>query len=350
MSNKISVYIIDDSAVVRQTVTAMLEYSPEICVTKVFSNPVLAQPSVLAEPPDVIILDIEMPQMDGITFLRWLMANKPIPVIICSSLTTTGAQLSVEALSLGAFEILTKPECGLKSFLESQREQFIKVVKQARFYRPKSSTEDISRAPAINVAMSNTNLSINTTDKVVAIGTSTGGTQALEYIFSQLEPELPGIVVVQHMPANFTKAFAQRLNDISKLKIKEAEHNERVLANHVYIAPGSHHLQLVRRGAFYYTQLKDGPPVQRHKPSVNVLFQSVAKQVRSNAIGFILTGMGADGAFGLLEMKKSGAKTYAQDESSSIVFGMPKEAIKLNAHSKEVTLADVPMTITQCFS
>jgi two-component system chemotaxis response regulator CheB len=301
----------------------------------------------------VIVLDVEMPRMDGITFLRQIMSTRPTPVIICSTLTTQGAPTTMEALQAGAFEIVEKPTSGLKDHLQSQGQRLVATVKAAaganmRALGRRSSMPAVAAlatarpagpgatatGSAIEAATRHVlpmRAMVETTDRLVAIGTSTGGTQALELLLSRLPINSPGIVVVQHMPEQFTQAFATRLDSICAIRVKQAEDGERVLPGQALIAPGGRHLQVRRQGAYYHAVVKDGPPVSRHRPSVNVLFGSVAQSAGRNAIGIIMTGMGDDGARGLLEMKQAGAVTFAQDEASCVVFGMPKEAIKLGA-------------------
>ncbi len=337
--SKIKVMIIDDSAVVRQTLGQIVQSDNGLELIAAHSNPLFAMKSIDTNWPDVIVLDVEMPGMDGITFLKTLMKTKAIPVIICSSLTTKGAATTLEAMAAGAVEVIAKPSAGLKTHLEQMGSEMLQAIRAAAKANIKRvlMNEGAGRrdsllhtAQELLLSAENTAMS-RTTDRLIAIGTSTGGTQALEFICRNLPVTVPGIVVVQHMPEAFTRAFAERLDKVSAVKVKEAEHNEKILPGHVYIANGGLHLQVRRQGAFYYTVLKDGPAVSRHKPSVNVLFNSVAGCAGKNAIGMILTGMGDDGAKGLLEMRQAGAVTYGQDEESCVVFGMPKEAIKLGA-------------------
>jgi two-component system chemotaxis response regulator CheB len=296
--------------------------------------------------PDVILLDVEMPRMDGITFLKKIMSERPTPVIICSTLTEAGAATTVEALAAGAVTIITKPRVGLKQFMTESMDELTTAIRQAakidarRMARrvtataptvpaataaPVRNSADVILAPARDKAMA------RTTEHIVAIGTSTGGTQALEVVLAELPAVCPGIVVVQHMPPQFTAAFAARLNSICEIEVREATHNDRVVPGCALIAPGGKHMLLVRSGAQYHVEIKDGPPVNRHRPSVDVLFRSVAKCAGKNALGVIMTGMGDDGARGLKEMREAGAHTIAQDEASCVVFGMPKEAIRLEA-------------------
>lgn len=345
----IKVMIIDDSAVVRQTLGQIVQSDSGLELVGAHSNPLFAMKALEQVWPDVIVLDVEMPGMDGITFLKTLMKTKPIPVIICSSLTTKGAAMTLDAMAAGAVEIIAKPTAGLKNHLVSIGSEMITAIKTAAranikrsFYRSASNDTASLVKTAQQLLLSTENTALQqTTDRLIAIGTSTGGTQVLEFICRALPVTVPGIVVVQHMPEAFTRAFAERLDKCSAVTVKEAENNERVLPGHVYIANGGLHLQIRRQGAYYYTTLKDGPAVSRHKPSVNVLFDSVASSAGKNAIGVILTGMGDDGARGLLAMRQAGAVTYGQDEQSCVVYGMPKEAVKLGAVQHSLSLEQI---------
>jgi two-component system chemotaxis response regulator CheB len=338
MSN-IKVMVVDDSAVVRQVLTGLLNEARGIEVTFAVADPLLAIERMKTAWPDVIVLDVEMPRMDGITFLRKIMAERPTPVVICSTLTEKGARTSLEAMAAGAVSIITKPKLDLKQFLTDSADQLIDAVREAALVNASRLTA--RAAPPPLVAKQNADAILpaasagdvramsQTTERVVAIGTSTGGTQALELVLSALPRVTPGIVIVQHMPEKFTAAFAARLNGICAIEVKEAASNDRVV-------PG--HLLLRRTGAQYFVEVVDGPLVNRHRPSVDVLFRSVAKCAGANALGVILTGMGDDGAAGLLEMRKSGARTVAQDEQSCVVYGMPKEAVKRGGVEKTIPL------------
>ncbi|KPQ28485.1 MAG: two-component system, chemotaxis family, response regulator CheB [Marinobacter excellens HL-55] len=346
----VRVMIVDDSAVVRQTLTHVLQSDGDIRVISAVSDPIFAMKFMESEWPDVVILDIEMPRMDGLTFLKKIMSTRPLPVIICSSLTVKGAQTTLDALAAGAVDIVAKPTSGLKSYLEEASRDLVRAVKGAAKSSVKLTTPPIMRFEAAVGARSDRSCQASplsvTTDRIIAIGSSTGGTVAVEALLRALPVTTPGIVIVQHMPVQFTSAFAQRLNSLCELNVQEAGEGQRVLPGHVYIARGGIHLQVERRGGFYYTHLKDGPQVCRHRPSVNVLFQSVATAAGSNAKGFILTGMGDDGARGLLQMRNAGAETFAQDEKSCVVFGMPNEAIKIGAVGKVVDLMSMPPLMT----
>lgn len=346
--SKINVLLVDDSAVVRQVLQAVLERDPNINVMGAASDPIFAMSRMAKQWPDVIVLDIEMPRMDGITFLKKIMSERPTPVVICSSLSIEGAKTSIQALEAGAISIVTKPQFGLKNFLEDSAAHLIQSVKMAAI----ANINNLRKKPAIKLAVNvdripqSTSDSLSkTTERVIAIGTSTGGTQALELVLSALPRTVPGIVIVQHMPEKFTEMFAKRLDSICDIRVQEAKNNDRVMPGLALIAPGGKHMVLKRSGAQYHVQILDGPRVNRHKPSVDVLFRSVAKFAGSNALGVILTGMGNDGANGLKEMHNVGAVTIAQDKESCVVFGMPKEAIALGAADKVLSLQLIPNEI-----
>lgn len=345
---KINVLVVDDSAVIRQTITSILSGDKSLNVVAAVPDPLFALQRMKMQWPDVIVLDIEMPRMDGITFLKKIMAERPTPVVICSTLTQRGAETTMQALSAGAVSIITKPKIGIKDFLLDSSADLVHAVKEAAVAnvenlipqrRPSNipspkNTGDAILAPASS-AMS------KTTETVVAIGTSCGGTQALEVVLPTLPRVSPGIVIVQHMPEKFTAAFAERLNGISQIEVREAQNGDRVIPGRALIAPGGKHMMLQRSGAQYQVEVRDGPLVNRHRPSVDVLFRSVAKFAGKNAVGIIMTGMGEDGAQGLREMHETGAYTIAQDEASCVVFGMPKEAIKLGCVDKVASLQGI---------
>jgi two-component system, chemotaxis family, protein-glutamate methylesterase/glutaminase len=343
----IKVMVVDDSAVVRQVVTGLLERDPGIRVLCAVADPVLAMARMQNEWPDVILLDVEMPRMDGITFLKKIMSERPTPVVICSTLAEKGAQTSMEALAAGAVAVITKPKLGLKQFLQDANDDMVSAVKAAARANVKQlivrekNTADAILPAAEGHAM------IRTTERVVAIGTSTGGTQALEKVLTALPRVCPGIVIVQHMPEKFTAEFAARLDKLSQISVKEAQNNDRVIQGQALIAPGGKHMLLRRNGAQYHVEVIDGPLVNRHRPSVDVLFRSVAKCAGANALGIIMTGMGDDGAAGLLEMRLAGAHTLAQDEESCVVYGMPKEAVQRGAVEKSVPLHAIAREIQQ---
>lgn len=344
MTAPVSVFIVDDSAVVRQVLGQLLMSDPGIRVAGAAPDPIFALQKMQRDWPDVIILDVEMPRMDGITFLRKLMKERPTPVVICSTLTEKGADTTLQALSAGAVDIITKPKLGLRDFLQAGGQHMVQVLKAAARAklaavpraRPAASPEPRAPAP---VAMA------RTTDQVVALGTSTGGTQALEAVLTRLPADCPGIVVVQHMPEKFTAAFAHRLNQLCRCEVREAVDGDRVIPGLVLVAPGGRHMQLRRSGAQYRVGVADGPPVNRHKPSVDVLFRSVANTAGRNALGIIMTGMGDDGAQGLLAMRQAGAHTIALDQESSVVFGMPREAIEIGAAAEVLPLSQMAEAI-----
>jgi two-component system chemotaxis response regulator CheB len=341
----INVMVVDDSAVVRQVVSGLLAADPDIKVMCAVADPLLAMARMKSQWPDVIVLDIEMPRMDGLTFLKKIMAERPTPVVICSTLTEKGTQVSLAALTAGAVAIIAKPKIGLKQFLVDASDDLVTVVKAAARANVKKLqavlvVEKFS-ADVILPALERHTALLKTTDRVVALGTSTGGTQALELVLRSLPRVCPGLVIVQHMPEQFTAAFAHRLNTLCQIEVKEAQTADRVMPGRALIAPGGKHMLLRRNGAQYFVEIMDGPLVNRHRPSVDVLFRSVAKCAGSNALGVIMTGMGDDGAAGLLEMRKAGAQTVAQDEESCVVFGMPKEAIKRGGVAKTVALSAI---------
>jgi len=345
---KIRVLIVDDSAVVRQTLREVLESDPEIEVMATAGDPFVAAERIAEQVPDVITLDIEMPRMDGLTFLKKLMSQHPIPVVICSSLADEGAQSTFKALEYGAVEIVTKPRMGTKQFLEDSRIDICNAVKAAAEARLQSLKPSHTVEPKLNadcILSPATHAMAETTEKVVVIGASTGGTEALKTVLEALPADTPGIVIVQHMPELFTRAFAARLDGLCAITVKEAETNDTVIRGRALIAPGNHHMLLKRSGARYYVEIKDGPLVCRHRPSVDVLFRSAARYAGRNAVGVILTGMGDDGARGMLEMKQAGAATIAQDEATCVVFGMPKEAIKMGGVDKVLPLHAVARAI-----
>jgi two-component system chemotaxis response regulator CheB len=336
----IKVLIVDDSAVVRNIFTNELSYDPEIEVVGTAPDPYVARDRIVKLKPDVITLDIEMPRMDGLTFLRKLMKYYPIPTIVVSSLTSKGGDLALEALDEGAVEVMCKP--GATYTVGDMALTLTEKIKAAA----KVNLEDTVQKNISADSNSKKKLSLaKTTNKVVAIGASTGGTQAIQSILKSMPVNAPGIVIVQHMPARFTKSFADRLDTICDIQVKEAEDSDRIIPGRAIIAPGNMHMLLKRSGSTYYVEIKNGPLVKRQRPAVEVLFNSVAKYAGNNAIGVILTGMGSDGSSGLLKMKESGAQTLAQDEKSSVVFGMPREAIKLGAANKIVSLDDMPREI-----
>ncbi|PKL08801.1 MAG: chemotaxis response regulator protein-glutamate methylesterase [Spirochaetae bacterium HGW-Spirochaetae-7] len=332
----IKVLIVDDSAVVRQTLKELLDSDPAIEVIAVASDPIFALKKMETDKPDVIVSDVEMPRMDGLSFLRKIMETSPIPVVICSSKTESGSDNALKAMEYGAVEIIQKPKLGTKQFLEESRVEICDVVKAAfaarnRHRLPLAPVREVAPKLTADVMLPAPGRSgiIETTEKVVVVGASTGGTEALREFLEVLPEDTPGIVIVQHMPEHFTAAFARRLDGLCRVGVKEAADNDTVIRGRVLIAPGNKHTLLKRSGARYYVEVKEGPLVCRHRPSVDVLFRSAARYAGGNAVGVIMTGMGDDGARGMKEMHDAKAWTIAQDEDSCIVFGMPNEAIKL---------------------
>jgi two-component system chemotaxis response regulator CheB len=347
-NGRIRVLIVDDSALVRQTLSEILSSDPALEVMATASDPFVAAERIAEEMPDVITLDIEMPRMDGLTFLRKIMAQHPIPVVICSSLTEEGAQSRLKALEYGAVDIIVKPRLGSKQFLEEARVtvcQAVRAAAAARVRAPRAAREVEPKLTADAVLARRSGAMLETTEKVVVIGASTGGTEALRTVLEALPADAPGIVIVQHMPELFTRAFADRLDGLCRISVKEAEANDTVLRGRALIAPGNHHLLVKRSGARYYVEIRDGPLVSRHRPSVDVLFRSAARYAGPNAVGVIMTGMGDDGASGMLEMKEAGAVTIAQDEATSVVFGMPNEAIKRGAVDMVLPLTTIAASV-----
>ncbi|MFQ3190598.1 MAG: two-component system chemotaxis response regulator CheB [Paraglaciecola sp.] len=343
----IRVFIVDDSAVVRQVLGSVLNSITGITVIGSAPDPIFAIDKLQKDWPDVIVLDIEMPRMDGVTFLKKLMKEHPIPVVICSTLTTKDADVTMQAMSSGAVDIITKPTINLKSFLQESKALMSHTIQAAAMSKVGAIRTFDSKPSIIRALKTISPLTAmaETTDRVIAIGTSTGGTQALEAILTRLPKTSPGIVIVQHMPEAFTAAFAERLNTICEITVKEAKNGDRVMPGLAFIAPGGMHLLLRRSGAQYRLEVKDGPLVTRHKPSVNVLFRSVSTAAGKNAIGIIMTGMGDDGAKGMKELHDTGALTIAQDEKTSVVYGMPKEAVKMGGVDAELPLDKIPELI-----
>lgn len=341
----IRVLVVDDSAVVREVMTNLLNAAPGITVIGAAPDPLFAMQRMRSDWPDVIVLDIEMPRMDGLTFLRKIMAERPTPVLVCSTLTEAGASITLDALSAGAVAVVTKPKLGLKQFLQQSAQDLIQEVRAAAGARlanlqvsPAVGDAPVRRSTATAKVAPKLSADVmldapqgqpvfRTTERIIALGTSTGGTQALEYLLPRLPAACPGLAIVQHMPEKFTASFAARLNQLSEIEVKEARSGDRLMPGVALIAPGGKHLLVKRNGAQYVADVRDGPLVSRHRPSVDVLFRSVAVNVGANALGVIMTGMGDDGARGLREMHDNGAHTIAQDEASCVVFGMPKEAI-----------------------
>lgn len=350
MDKKIKVLIVDDSAVVRQTLEEILGSDPDIEVMPPAADPFIAAKRIRKEVPDVITLDVEMPRMDGITFLHKIMSQHPLPVVMCSSLTEKGCETTLRALEYGAVDIITKPRIGAKKFLEDSRIRICDAVKAAALARVKpiskrrNKTQKKLSADAV-IAPPNGRAMVRTTEKVVVVGASTGGTEAIRHFLQALPLDSPGIVIVQHMPERFTRSFAKRLDTLCRIEVREAADGDSVLRGAALIAPGNRHTLLKRSGARYYVQVKDGPLVCRHRPSVDVLFRSAARYAGANAIGVLMTGMGDDGARGMLEMRQAGATTIAQDEATSVVFGMPKVAYELGGAQRLVPLQEMSAVV-----
>jgi two-component system chemotaxis response regulator CheB len=342
----IKVYVIDDSAVVRQTMQHLLQGDPAIELAGSAPNPLIAGPAIRKNRPDVLLLDIEMPGMDGLTFLRQVMDEAPIPTVICSTLTTQGGKVALDALAAGAVAVVAKPRLGLKQFLEESRRELVQTLKVAAGSRPRGGGRPAGAvAPAAVVRPPVAGLHALAVNKPVVIGSSTGGTLAIEQVLLGLPADAPGIAIVQHMPEKFTAMYAQRLDNICALRVREARDGDRLERGLVLIAPGGRHLQLRKAGGQYHAVVADGPPVNRHKPSVDVLFRSVADCAGRDALAIMLTGMGDDGARGMKQMHERGARTIAQDEESCVVFGMPKEAIRIGAVDDVMPLARVASAI-----
>lgn len=335
----VKVLVVDDSAVVRQTFERELSKDPEIEIVGTASDPYVARDKIVALKPDVITLDIEMPRMDGLTFLRKLMAFHPIPVVIVSSLSQKGSAVALEAIQSGAIDVMAKPGAAYAvGDMAIELRAKIKAAARANLalIRPRSEARSDSEKPRALT---------KTTHKVVILGASTGGTQAIESVLRDLPKNSPGVVIVQHMPAGFTKAFAERLNGLCEVEVKEAVNGDTVVNGRVLIAPGNTHMLIKRSGAQYYVEVKDGPLVNHHRPSVEVLFQSASQYVGANAIGVMLTGMGADGAQAMKKMRESGAVNICQDEKSCVVFGMPRAAIEAGAADHILPLHEIPSRI-----
>jgi two-component system chemotaxis response regulator CheB len=333
------VLIVDDSAVMRQMLTEILSRDPEIEVVGVAADPFVARDKIKALSPDVLTLDVEMPRMDGLSFLEKLMRARPMPVVMVSSLTEKGAATTLRAMELGAVDFVAKPKLDVRTGTLELADELVEKVKSAARAKVRSALRTERTATVSSLA---SGALLKSTHMVIAVGASTGGTEALREFLTPLPPDTPGIVIVQHMPANFTKSFAERLDSQCQMRVKEAEDGDRVLPGHVLIAPGNFHMRVQRSGAIYSVRVESGEAVNRHRPSVDVLFDSCADQLGSNAIGVILTGMGNDGARGMAAMRKAGARTFAQDEASCVVFGMPREAILAGGAEKVMGLHELP--------
>jgi two-component system chemotaxis response regulator CheB len=344
---KIKVLCVDDSALIRSLMTEIINSQPDMTVVATAPDPLVARELIKQHNPDVLTLDVEMPRMDGLDFLEKLMRLRPMPVVMVSSLTERGSEITLRALELGAVDFVTKPRVGIRDGMLEYAEKLADKVRAAARARVRQAAP-AHHAPAAGHAAAPSathaplfNNPLVSTEKLIIVGASTGGTEAIREVLMPLPPDAPAVLIAQHMPPGFTKSFAQRLNGLCRITVKEAEHGERVLPGHAYIAPGHAHLLLARSGANYIAHLSDDPPVNRHRPSVDVLFRSAALHAGKNAVGVILTGMGRDGAAGLLDMRKAGAYTLAQDEASCIVFGMPREAIAMGAADEIAPLSEM---------
>ena len=347
---KIKVLIVDDSALIRGVMKEIINSQPDMEVVGVAPDPLVARELIKKTNPDVLTLDVEMPKMDGLEFLEKLMRLRPMPVVMVSSLTERGSEITMRALELGAVDFVTKPKMSIQSGMLEYTDliaEKIRVAARAKI-RPRAHPGGAGQAPAPTLAPLRN--PFTSSEKLIIIGASTGGTEAIKDFLIQLPSDCPGILITQHMPEGFTRSFANRLDKLCKISVKEAEGEERVLPGHAYLAPGHSHLLLVRSGANYMTRIDQGPPVNRHRPSVDVLFKSAALSAGKNAVGVILTGMGKDGAAGMLEMKRAGAYNLAQDEASCVVFGMPKEAIAIGATDEVAPLHELPSRVMQFFN
>ncbi|MGL6213343.1 protein-glutamate methylesterase/protein-glutamine glutaminase [Billgrantia desiderata] len=335
-SNRIKVLCVDDSALIRDLLSEIINSQPDMEVVAVAPDPLVARDLIKQHNPDVLTLDVEMPRMDGLDFLERLMRLRPMPVLMVSSLTQAGSEITLRALELGALDFVAKPSLGIRSGMLEYANDIAEKIRAAAKSRPRQARQAQAAPRAALKAP------LVSSEKLIIIGASTGGTEAIRAVLEPLPANSPAILITQHMPGGFTRSFAERLNRLCSITVKEASDGERVLPGHAYIAPGDAHLKLARSGANYVARLDDGPPVNRHRPSVDVLFHSAATQAGRNAIGVILTGMGKDGAAGLLEMRQAGSATLAQDEASCVVFGMPREAIALGGAVEVVGLDDIP--------
>ncbi|QEM83790.1 protein-glutamate methylesterase/protein-glutamine glutaminase [Halomonas binhaiensis] len=331
---KIKVLCVDDSALIRNLLQEIIDDEPDMEVVAVAPDPLIARDLIKQHNPDVLTLDVEMPRMDGLDFLERLMRLRPMPVLMVSSLTQAGSEVTLRALELGAVDFISKPSMGIRNGMLDYAEEIVGRIRAAARSKPR-------QRPRTNAPVATLAAPMVSSEKLIIIGASTGGTEAIRQVLEPLPANSPAILITQHMPGGFTRSFAERLDRLCRITVKEAEDGERVLPGHAYIAPGDHHLELARSGANYITRLHDGPPVNRHRPSVDVLFRSAARCAGRNAVAALLTGMGKDGAIGLLDMRQAGASTLAQDEQSCVVFGMPREAIALNAAMEVVALDDI---------
>ncbi|MDB6060500.1 MAG: cheB [Verrucomicrobiaceae bacterium] len=333
----IKVLVVDDSALVRKVLTAIINSSNDLEVVGAAPDPYVARDMIKQLNPDVLTLDVEMPRMDGLDFLEKLMRLRPMPVVMISSLTEHDSDITFRALELGAVDFVTKPRLGIVEGLEEYTDEIAEKIRAAA-----SARLNVSRPRSVEATQQiRERLPLASTEKIICIGASTGGTEAIKTVLLGMPPDSPGILITQHMPSGFTRSFAERLNKLTRLTVKEAQGNERILPGHVFIAPGDQHLELRRSGANYVTALSAAAPVNRHRPSVDVLFESAARNAGSNALGVVLTGMGKDGALGLLQMKQNGSFTLAQDENTCVVYGMPREAFQIGAVDRVLPLNDI---------
>ena len=338
----IRVLVVDDSALIRSVLREIIGGQPDMEVVGVAPDPIVAREMIRRLDPDVLTLDVEMPRMDGLDFLEKLMRLRPMPVVMVSTLTERGSEITMRALELGAVDFVTKPKISIQHGMQEYADTIadkIRAAARARVRRTPPTAAGSAAAPALLQSLGNP---LASSEKLIIIGASTGGTEAIKEFLVQMPPDCPGILIVQHMPEGFTRSFAQRLDGLCRISVAEATHGERVLPGHAYLAPGHSHLLLARSGANYVTALDQGPPVNRHRPSVDVLFRSAAQQAGKNAVGVILTGMGRDGTAGMLEMRQAGAWNVAQDEASCVVFGMPREAIAAGATHETAPLKELP--------
>ena len=344
---KIKVLIVDDSALIRGVMKEIINSQPDMEVVGVAPDPLVARDLIKQTSPDVLTLDVEMPKMDGLDFLERLMRLRPMPVVMVSSLTERGSEITMRALELGAVDFVTKPKMSIQSVMLEYTDLIADKIRAASHAKVKQRT--VEQDTTTGTRLASLRNPLTSSEKLIIIGASTGGTEAIKAFLTQLPPDCPGILIAQHMPEGFTRSFANRLDKLCRISVKEAEGNERVLPGHAYLAPGHSHLMLVRSGANYMTKLDQGAPVNRHRPSVDVLFSSAAVSAGKNAVGVILTGMGKDGAAGMLEMKKAGAYNLAQDESTCVVFGMPKEAIAMGGTHEVAPLHELPKRVMDHF-
>lgn len=338
--SRIKVVVVDDSALIRNVMKEIINSQPDMEVVGIAPDPIVARELIRSVNPDVITLDVEMPKMDGLDFLERLMRLRPTPVVMVSSLTEKGSEITMRALELGAVDFVTKPKISIQSGMREYAEMIAEKIRTAARARVRVQARNATPPPPIKTTMISS-------EKLIIIGASTGGTEAIKDFLVQMPADAPGILMVQHMPEGFTRSFAQRLNGMCRIEVREAQGNERVLPGHAYLAPGHSHLQLQRSGANYMTKLDQGPPVSRHKPSVDVLFRSAATAAGPNAVGVILTGMGNDGAMGMKEMRDAGAHNFAQDQASCIVYGMPREAVAAGGVHEQGALQDLPRMVLE---